>query len=1436
MKPSKVCRQCKDNKIKRGLMKKQIVVLYIFCILTSFINAQEAIQYTPQNFDKFLGLDLSGDEAKIGSYYATIADNVLVNPDGSIEKRKGCILRKAFSSDSFNTFTYTTEADFALGETKTVDYTTSPGTISLSSTSESWVQGSVTDYDAADSLVNIDSTTYPGMLTISNVDRAADTAGASATCENSYSIKYYPSNAIDRDTGDGSYSPPTGLTYWSQIEGLFDITVPKVGLAGTIEGNPTYAAGKFNDGMFVDAVEGFYIPSAGLYSDTEGCIEFWYKPTHDKNDGARHMIFGSGGSGPNGDLIGIYKESDNTLYFEMQRNGWQDAIIASVDFNWSAGDFVHLAFVWDSAGFSEGGTTYYHGIYINDVFKAGNTNSTFSTDWMKTYLWIGIWEAYATYHADGVIDNLKIWDYAKVDFSDSTTEPALVDTFWASLSTPNTAILTITLDTTTTIGGAGWYNSYATYSPNTFDLQYKDITTGLWDTAVAVINLADTCSWSETFPACIAKEWRLYVYSSDTPVFIQEIYLLPQATYISQWNTDTNIVSGMIKDLTVIDTLNGGYADYYYRTNVITSQDSSWIQIDKNTTLNLTLKSCFQVKTVLTPKFAGLSSICNPIFETFTLNYMYRSSLTGQWVSPKIDRGDKYFLGHFDFTKSDSNTTGTTVVYYQRHGNDDTEVNAATWTYIDTGGIVTTEDRYMQLRADLSTDSVVYTPYVYYLQSVSHDSNVSEAIYGLYDFEKSSGRSYLMTNCESSVYYSEDGNNFTLLGSGFISNYEMCYVTISDTLGNETCVFSNGQDYRRAWDGTTMNTYTGTEQVKPVVMAFMQGYLFGADHSNPNRLYHSLQWQATDLGDTNYIIVPIPAGEWITSLTPMSRLADDITSYLVIQSQTTTWLLKNIASEISSGNLVPVFSELGGRSQYANANIEKNIVFPSNRGIYSFDGENLTDIGSKIQPSYDDMGQVSTGQAYWLTTTQSDWQNNGETKTNIDTTTVEGSIKIKIPSIDVSEFNNVGTAFSYNIYEGFIAESTSRIFKISGNFFFNIAGSITVVCKIYSDNSNTPDALLYSSDIVTVSDPVGPPGTWFDFNFTDTANITNGVRYWIKMEAISGSDLSAKYWSYNNFKVYKNGIYRYGTFNSYSQDFLFKLYTNASSYISPVHNTGIDSPFYGLFESDYITNNQTINFYLRSGTSEANCISSDWNTATIGNYVLGLNNYQYMQYKINLSTSDTTISPIVNSIKINWGTNSAINQASLQGIWWDDYYLLAGAEDGSTYNNVVYAYNIKNQQWVKFVGWYVNRWTRFLDTLRFGDSRNGQIYHAWIGYNDNGEAIVSQYKTKSFNFGAPYTKKELRSIYTTTATGEDTSDLYVYCYVDNQELATVNTIPLYAGEDIIRRINRIEISPEFYYLGIMFYHDDLDIGFKLYDYQFGIKALDLIEGSFIDLR
>jgi len=171
-------------------------------------------------------------------------------------------------------------------------------------------------------------------------------------------------------------------------------------------------------------------------------------------------------------------------------------------------------------------------------------------------------------------------------------------------------------------------------------------------------------------------------------------------------------------------------------------------------------------------------------------------------------------------------------------------------------------------------------------------------------------------------------------------------------------------------------------------------------------------------------------------------------------------------------------------------------------------------------------------------------------------------------------------------------------------------------------------------------------------------------------------------------------------------------------YISLVYSTGIDSPFYGIFEADYSANGQTASFYVRSGRTAAACEADTWHAATAGTYVTGLGNYKYVQYKINLATGDTTVSPVVNSVKINWGMNSAINEATMQGVWWGDYYLLGYAEGGEKQNNAVLAYNYKNGQWTKFSGWHVNRWCIFLDQLYFADSRDGRIYRAWVGNND----------------------------------------------------------------------------------------------------------------------
>ena len=277
-------------------------------------------------------------------------------------------------------------------------------------------------------------------------------------------------------------------------------------------------------------------------------------------------------------------------------------------------------------------------------------------------------------------------------------------------------------------------------------------------------------------------------------------------------------------------------------------------------------------------------------------------------------------------------------------------------------------------------------------------------------------------------------------------------------------------------------------------------------------------------------------------------------------------------------------------------------------------------------------------------------------------------------------------------------------------------------------------------------------------------------------------------------------------------------------YISPVRSTGIDSPFYGIFEANHTDYGQTASFYVRSGRTAAACEADTWHAATAGTYVTGLGNYKYVQYKINLATGDIIVSPVVNSVKINWGTNSAINEASMQGIWWGDYYLLGYAEGGEKQNNAVLAYNYKNGQWTKFSGWHVNRWCRFLDTLYFADSRSGKIYRAWVGNNDAGETITAYVKLKANNFGAPYAKKNMRFLYVTTLTSPDTSDLYVYYTADDKALTGFDTIPLYDAYGRTRRISRLEINKDFYFFEVEFYHDALDQTFKIYDYQFGITA------------
>ncbi|PJB47525.1 MAG: hypothetical protein CO103_08375, partial [Chloroflexi bacterium CG_4_9_14_3_um_filter_45_9] len=104
-------------------------------------------------------------------------------------------------------------------------------------------------------------------------------------------------------------------------------------------------------------------------------------------------------------------------------------------------------------------------------------------------------------------------------------------TYWSSNF--NTAYLEVELADTTTIGGAGLYRPLKGSGNETFLIQFW-AEGDTWDTACIVENYFDTNVWTETFPACVSKYWRLQFtvnadgVGTDTPIYIREFYLLPQ--------------------------------------------------------------------------------------------------------------------------------------------------------------------------------------------------------------------------------------------------------------------------------------------------------------------------------------------------------------------------------------------------------------------------------------------------------------------------------------------------------------------------------------------------------------------------------------------------------------------------------------------------------------------------------------------------------------------------------------------------------------------------------------------------------------------------------------------------------------------------------------------------------------------------------------------
>jgi len=216
---------------------------------------------------------------------------------------------------------------------------------------------------------------------------------------------------------------------WNKLGSVNEVENSEVGPNGEIVGTVNFSNDvKFNKGVTPNdgnAGSGIDFPTTIADPDS-GCIELWVE-FFEVPVAFQYGVYGFVNvghwrppDGPDNVLVFSWHNDNSMLYFSLKFNGTNRALFLE-NFSPELNEPIHLACVWNREGINDTGD--YMQIYMNGVLQV--SDSEFN-DWGDNNT-LGEFRVATPWDADYAVDryavdNIKVWDFSKTDFSDRFIE------------------------------------------------------------------------------------------------------------------------------------------------------------------------------------------------------------------------------------------------------------------------------------------------------------------------------------------------------------------------------------------------------------------------------------------------------------------------------------------------------------------------------------------------------------------------------------------------------------------------------------------------------------------------------------------------------------------------------------------------------------------------------------------------------------------------------------------------------------------------------------------------------------------------------------------------------------------------------------------------------------------------------------------------------